>query len=137
MDAPELLSVDAFIRHWAADRPGRSAMVGERRIDFAELDASTRRVALALQAAGLQPGDRIAWLGKNAVLYFTLLFGAARIGVVMAPVGWRLAAPERQFIIHDTEAQLLFAGEGFANEARALAPQLRAPYWQGKGRQVN
>jgi fatty-acyl-CoA synthase len=124
MDAPELLSVDAFIRHWAADRPGRSAMVGERRIDFAELDASTRRVALALQAAGLQPGDRIAWLGKNAVLYFTLLFGAARIGVVMAPVGWRLAAPERQFIIHDTEARLLFAGEGFADEARALAPQL-------------
>ncbi len=124
MDTTELLSVDAFIRHWAADWPGRSAMVGERRIDFAELDASTRRVATALQAAGLRKGDRIAWLGKNAVLYFTLLFGAARIGVVMAPVGWRLAAPERQFIVDDTEARLLFAGEGFADDARALAPQL-------------
>ena len=124
MDTTELLSVDAFIRHWAADRPGRSAMVGERRIDFAELDASTRRVATALQAAGLRKGDRIAWLGKNAVLYFTLLFGAARIGVVMAPVGWRLAAPERQFIVDDTQARLLFAGEGFADDARALAPQL-------------
>jgi acyl-CoA synthetase (AMP-forming)/AMP-acid ligase II len=124
MDNPELLSVDAFIRHWAADRPGRSAMVGERRIDFAELDASTRRVATALQAAGLRKGDRIAWLGKNAVLYFTLLFGAARIGVVMAPVGWGLAAPERQFIVDDTQARLLFAGEGFADDARALAPQL-------------
>ena len=124
MDQPELLTVDAFIRHWAADRPGRPAMVGERRLDFAGLDAATHRVASALQAAGLKPGDRIAWLGKNAVLYFTLLFGAARIGVVMAPVGWRLAKPERHYIIHDTESKLLFAGEGFADEARALAPEL-------------
>ena len=124
MDTPELLTVDAFIRHWAADRPNRPAMVGERCIDFAELDASTRRVATALQAAGLKKGDRIAWLGKNAVLYFTLLFGAARIGVVMVPVGWRLAPPERHYIVHDTEARLLFAGDGFADDARAMAPDL-------------
>ena len=124
MDDPELLTVDAFIRHWAADRPGLPAMVGERCLNFAELDITTRRVATALQAAGLKKGDRIAWLGKNAVLYFSLLFGAARIGVVMAPVGWRLAAPERQYILHDTEARLLFAGEGFADDARALAAAL-------------
>lgn len=124
MDAPELLTVDAFIRHWASDRPGRPAMVGERRIDFAELDASTRRVAVALQAAGLKRGDRIAWLGKNAVLYFTLLFGAARLGVVMVPVGWRLATPERRYIVHDTEARLLFAGTGFEQAARELQPEL-------------
>jgi len=123
-DDAELLTVDAFIRHWAADRPKRPAMVGERRIDFAELDASTRRVATALRAAGLQRGDRIAWLGKNAVLYFTLLFGAARIGVVMVSVGWRLAAPERHYIVNDTEARLLFAGDGFADAARAMAAQL-------------
>ena len=124
MDCAELLNVDAFVRHWAADRPGRLAMVGERRIDFAGLEASTARVASALQAAGLSKGDRIAWLGKNAVLYFTLLFGAARLGVVMVPVGWRLATPERHYIVDDTEARLLFAGEGFADEARSLASGL-------------
>ena len=124
MDTPELLTVDAFIRHWAVDRPLQPAMVGERRINFAELDTSTQCVAAALQAAGLVKGDRIAWLGKNAVLYFTLLFGAARIGVVMAPVGWRLAPAERHHIAQDTEAKLLFAGEGFEGDARALAADL-------------
>jgi acyl-CoA synthetase (AMP-forming)/AMP-acid ligase II len=124
MDATELLSVDSFLRHWAADRPQRLAMVGERRMDFAALEAATGRVARALQAAGLHKGDRIAWLGKNSVLYFTLLFGAARLGVVMAPVGWRLAAPERRFIVDDTEARLLFAGAGFTDDARALAAEL-------------
>lgn len=124
MEDLELLTVDAFVRQCAADRPKRPAMVGERRIDFAELEASTRRVAAALQAAGLKRGDRIAWLGKNAVLYFTLLFGAARLGVVTAPVGWRLATPERRWIVDDTEAKLLFAGSGFADDARALATEL-------------
>ncbi len=124
MDAPELLTVDAFVRHWAADRPNQPAMVGERRINFAELETSTHRVAVALLAAGLTKGDRIAWLGKNAVLYFTLLFGAARIGVVMVPVGWRLAAAERHYIVGDTDAKLIFAGDGFADDARAMAPQL-------------
>ena len=122
--AADLLTIDAFIRHWAADRPKRPAMVGERRLDYAELDAGTRRVAAALRCAGLRRGDRIAWLGKNAVLYFTLLYGAARVGVVMVPVGWRLAAPERHYIVNDTEAKLLFAGEGFADAARAMAAQL-------------
>ncbi|MBN8492003.1 MAG: fatty acid--CoA ligase [Burkholderiales bacterium] len=124
--AAPLLTIDAFLRHWAADRPQRMAMVGERRMDFAALDAATQRLATALQTAGLQRGDRIAWLGKNAVLYFTLLFGAARIGVVMAPVGWRLAAPERRFIVDDTGSKLLFAGDGFADDARALAATLPA-----------
>jgi len=124
MDTPQLITIDAFLRHWATDRPQRMAMVGERRMDFAALDSATRRVATALQTAGLQRGDRIAWLGKNAVLYFTLLFGAARIGVVMAPVGWRLAAPERRYIVDDTGSKLLFAGAGFADDARALAAGL-------------
>ncbi len=113
----------------ATGRPtGRSARPwsASAASNFAELEASTHRVASALQAAGLKKGDRIAWLGKNAVLYFTLLFGAARIGVVMAPVGWRLAAPERRYIVHDTESKLLFAGDGFADDARAMAPAAAA-----------
>ncbi len=89
MDTPELLTVDAFIRHWATDRPGQPAMVGERALSHAELGTTTARVASGLAVAGFKKGERIAWLGKNAVLYSTLLFGAARLGVVMAPVGWR------------------------------------------------
>ena len=124
MNTAELLTIDAFIRHWAAERPGQPAMVGERRLSHAELDTATARVANGLAAAGFKKGDRIAWLGKNAVLYFTLLFGAARLGVVMAPVGWRLAGPERQYIIDDTQCRWLFAGVEFAADAQALAADL-------------
>ena len=135
MDCAELLTVDAFIRHWAADRPGRPRDGGRaahrlRRAGSQHRAAWRRRC----RPPGCSKGDRIAWLGKNAVLYFTLLFGAARIGVVMVPVGWRLAAPERHYIVDDTEARLLFAGEGFADDARALAPQPAAGAARAVGR---
>ncbi|MGB0964446.1 MAG: AMP-binding protein [Mycobacterium sp.] len=86
-DVSDLVSFDEFITHWAADRPSRIAMREEDRLfTYAELEERTARVASALRAAGLEKGDRIAWIGKNSDLYFTLFFGAARAGIVMAPI---------------------------------------------------
>ncbi|MBN8499944.1 MAG: AMP-binding protein, partial [Sphingomonadales bacterium] len=110
----DLFTFDEFLRYWAADRPDRAAMEGDDlTFSFAELEDSTARVASALLALGLNKGDRICWFGKNSVTYFTLFFGAARAGVVMVPVGWRLAEPEAAFIIDNAEAKLLFLGDGF------------------------
>ena len=110
----DLFTFDEFLRYWAKDRPQRLAMEGDDlRYSFAELEDATARVASALLAMGLGKGDRIAWFGKNSVTYFTLFFGAARAGIVMVPVGWRLAEPEAAFIIDNAEAKLLFLGDGF------------------------
>jgi acyl-CoA synthetase (AMP-forming)/AMP-acid ligase II len=125
VEQSELLSFDQFITHWAADRPDRPALMEEdRRFSYGQLEARTALVASALLAAGLKKGDRIAWLGKNSDLYFTLFYGAARLGVVMVPVGWRLAPAEWAFIINDTRARLLFTGPGFENVGAALHSSL-------------
>ena len=110
----DLFTFDEFLRYWAKDRPQKLAMEGDDlRYSFAELEDATARVASALLAMGLNKGDRICWFGKNSVTYFTLFFGAARAGIVMVPVGWRLAEPEAAFIIDNAEAKLLFLGDGF------------------------
>lgn len=124
-DISDLLTFDEFLRHWASVRADRLAMrEDDRTYSYAELEDRTARVATALLSMGLRKGDRIAWVGKNSDLYFTLFYGAARIGVVMVPVGWRLAAPEWAFIINDTQAKLLFLGSGFEGADQALAPLL-------------
>ena len=64
-----------------------------RQTTFAEFDAKTNQVANALIALGVKKGERIAYLGKNSDIYFELLMGAMKAGVVMAPVNWRLAGP--------------------------------------------
>jgi fatty-acyl-CoA synthase len=112
-----------------------------RATTFAEFDRKTNRVANALKASGVKHGERIAYLGKNSDVYFELLFGAIKAGVVMAPVNWRLAGPEVAFIVEDCKAPLLFVGPEFVTMARSLKdklPSVRAiitteggaPEWQ-------
>ena len=121
----DLMTFDAFLTHWADDRPERLAMREEDRFwSYADLEERTARVATWLQSRGLKKGDRIAWIGKNSDLYFTLFFGAARLGVVMAPIGWRLAAPEWAFIVNDTQSKIVFLGVGFDDAAKALEGKL-------------
>jgi fatty-acyl-CoA synthase len=125
VDITDLVTFDEFITHWAADRPDRIAMREEDRVfTYAELEERTERVATALAEAGLEKGDRIAWIGKNSDLYFTLFFGAARAGIVMAPIGWRLSPAEWAFIVNDTKAKIVFTGPGFDAVADQLAGKL-------------
>jgi acyl-CoA synthetase (AMP-forming)/AMP-acid ligase II len=122
MTEPQLLSFDHFITHWASERPGIVALCeGNRSLTFAQLEESTNKVVAALMSAGLRKGDRVAWLGKNSDLYFTLFYGAARLGIVMVPVGWRLAPAEIAYIVNDTKARLLFAGPGFDDTVKNIA----------------
>ena len=125
-DATDFLTFDEFIRHWADDRPERTAIrEGDRAFTYAELEERTARVATALIAAGLKKGDRIAWIGKNSDLYFTLFFGAARAGIVMAPIGWRLSPVEWAFVVNDTRAKIVFAGAGFDEVQSQLSGKLQ------------
>ena len=126
-ETADLCSIDDFVKHWAAERPDATILEeDDERLTFAESEELGRRIVAALAEMGVGKGDRIAWLGKNSALYFQLLFSAGRAGIVTVPIGWRLATPEIEFILRDTGAKLVFAGEGFeqaASEAAALAPQ--------------
>src|ERR1700686_3561245 len=112
-----------------------------RRTSFAELGIKTNRVANALKAFGVKAGEDIAYLGKNSDIYFELLLGAMKANVVMAPVDWRLAAPEIAFIVADCKASTLFVGPECVAQVRNIQPQLPdlrtiitteggAPEWQ-------
>jgi fatty-acyl-CoA synthase len=128
-----------------AQAKGRgNAMVFEfegRQTSFIELNANTNRVANGLKALGVRPRERIAYLGKNSDIYFELLLGAMKANVVMAPVNWRLAAPEIAFIVEDCKAPALFVGPEFITQIRNIRAQLPsvrtvitteggAPEWQ-------
>jgi fatty-acyl-CoA synthase len=115
------------IRYWASERPDGIALDdGVTQISYRELDALVDRYAKALAGAGLQPGERIAWLGKNASLYFALLVAASRAGLAMVPIGWRLAVPEVRYILSDTGAALLVCQESCAAIATEAGKDLES-----------
>ncbi|WP_422060325.1 fatty acid--CoA ligase [Sphingopyxis sp.] len=124
-DVSDLLSFDEFVTHWAKERPDRVAIREDDRVfTYGDLEERTARVASALFAAGLKKGDRVAWIGKNSDLYFTLFYGAARAGIVMAPIGWRLSPAEWAYVVNDTKAKIIFTGPGFEAVPQQLADKL-------------
>src|SRR5258708_18770089 len=118
-------NLDDMVRARARSRGDATAFEFEgRSTSFAEFDVLTNRVASALIALGLKPGERIAYLGKNSDIYFELLLGAMKANVVMAPVNWRLAGPEVAFIVGDCKAPVLFVGPEFIAQVRNIKPPL-------------
>lgn len=118
--------------HLSEVAPAQGALYGAKvalkggavEMSYADLAARVRQVASALLEQGVQAGERVAYLSRNMPEYYPLLLGAGTIGAVVVPVNWRLAPPEVEYILSDSGAVLLFAGEGFTDLAAQLAPEL-------------
>ena len=120
----DILTFDGFLKHWTTERPDWAALSQDNaHFTYAQLEERTAKIANMLLGLGLKKGDRVAWIGKNSDLYFALFYGAARVGIVMVPVGWRLAPAEWAYIAKDTGARVLFAGQGFEAGVQALGDQ--------------
>ncbi|MGD8832165.1 MAG: long-chain-fatty-acid--CoA ligase, partial [Pseudomonadales bacterium] len=77
------------------------------------LNAQSNRIANALLEEGIRPGERIAYLDKNAPEYYLYLFGGAKINAVSVAVNWRLAVPEMEYILNNAEARVILVGEEY------------------------
>jgi acyl-CoA synthetase (AMP-forming)/AMP-acid ligase II len=114
------------VAQWAAETPDATALRhGELTIDWRTYDRHATQVANGLAAMGLKPGDRIAYLGKNSARACELVMGAARAGMVLVPVIWRLAPAEIAYILKDAGAaalfvEPLFGGQEFAGPRVAM-----------------
>ena len=127
MSATDKLTFDELMRHWAAEKPDTVALEQDgNALTFSELELRSRKIVAMLAAHGIAKGDRIAWLGKNARHYFELFYSAARLGAVMVPIGWRLAAPEIAYILGDTGAKVLFIDNGFDELAAKACGQMES-----------
>ena len=128
VDFSRMPTLGDIARYHAEVRPDAVALTFEgRETTYAAFDRLTDKVAEALAAAGVGKGRRIAYVGKNSDHYFELLFGAAKAGVVMTPVGWRLSPPEVAYVIEDAEAALVFVGPEVIGQTGAVAALIASP----------
>jgi long-chain acyl-CoA synthetase len=120
-----IATIADIIRSYGADRPDATALEVEgRSITFGELDARSNRVANALRAAGVGPGDRVAFIDKNGAEWFDVTFGLAKLGAVNVSVNWRLAPTEMAEIIDDAEARVVIVGPDFVGHVEKVEAQL-------------
>ncbi len=101
-------TVAGLMRHLAQSQPDHEMLVcGELRRTWAEEYQLCCRVAHACRRDGIGIGDRVAFLDRNGLAYFDVLFGGALIGAVNVAVNWRLAPREMEGIIDDAQASIL------------------------------
>lgn len=109
------MAIDTFaniIRHHARIRPEAPALTASGVTQsFADLDRASSRIAAALQARGIGPGDRVAVLSKNRPEYFEVIFACNKLGAIMAGLNWRLSAREIALILADAEPSLILADD--------------------------
>ena len=77
-------------------------------LSYGELMARALRLAGALLARGIAPGDRVAILSQNNFRYLEVNLACAHAGIVLVPLNHRLAARETDGILARTQTRLLF-----------------------------
>ncbi len=81
----------------------------ERSFTFEEIDSRVNRLAQGLLDLGLEKGDRVAVFLENSVEICEVYFAAARTGVVVAPINFRLDPETVRYIADDCGARALIA----------------------------
>jgi fatty-acyl-CoA synthase len=102
------------LRYAEQQFPRRTAVVcGELRFNYAQFAHRASLLAGALCAAGVKPGDRVAFLSMNCHRLLEAYYGVLDAGAILLPLNIRLASHELAFILNDAGAKVLFLEKDF------------------------
>ena len=106
----------SFLERTAFAFPERVGVVdGERRLTWREFRERVRRLAVALQASGIQKGDRVAFLAPNTSELLEAHYGVPAAGAVLVPINIRLTADEIAYIVGHSGARLVVVDPSLAH----------------------
>ncbi len=116
-----------FLRYAEQQYPQRTAVVcGPERFTYAQLADRVSRLAGALRKAGVQPGDRVAFLSTNCHRLLEAYYGVIEAGAALLPLNIRLAPHELAYILNDAGARVLFLQAHFLPLVESFRPKLSA-----------
>jgi acyl-CoA synthetase (AMP-forming)/AMP-acid ligase II len=122
--------VDAAVRAHASRRPQDIAVLSDQGVlTWADLDQRADWLANAFRRAGVQPGDFVAWLGRNRFEFPIFVVAARRARAVVVGLNYRLKAAELAAIIADCAPKLIVAESD-------LAPLIEGCTGDGTGTQL-
>src|SRR5512132_1902574 len=103
------LSPVGFLRRSAYVFPDKVAVVhGARRITYRELEERVNRLASGLAAAGIEPGESVAFLAPNIPAMLDAHFGVPAAGAVLVAINTRLNRDEVAYILEHSGARMVF-----------------------------
>ena len=111
----EPLTPVSFLRRAAQVTPSRTAIIhGQRRYSYAQFLERSSRLANALAAQGIGPGDCVAIMGANTPEMLEAHNGVPMLGAVLNSLNIRLDAKTIAFILDHGEAKVLLTDRAFS-----------------------
>ena len=80
---------------------------------YREMGERVRRLASALRGAGLEKGDRVAFIAPNIPALLEAHYGVPAAGGVLVAINYRLNREEVQFILEHSGARIVFVDHEF------------------------
>jgi fatty-acyl-CoA synthase len=103
-----------FLRYAEQQYGQKTAVVcGEDRFTYAQFADRASRLGGALQHAGIEPGDRVAFLSTNCHRLLEAYYGVLEAGAILLPLNIRLSSDELAYILNDASAKILFVEKSF------------------------
>ncbi len=105
----EVLSPVPFLARAAAVFGERTAVIyGKRRYSYREFGERADRLAAALRHAGVEPGDRVAFLCPNTPELLEAHFAVPAVGAILVAMNTRLSAEDVDYILGHSGARMIF-----------------------------
>jgi fatty-acyl-CoA synthase len=127
MDRP--LTLPSILEH-AARYHGQREVVSRsvegpiHRYGYAEALSRAKKMAKALLALGVKPGDRVATLAWSTHRHFELYFAVTGIGAVLHTINPRLHDDQIVWVARHAEDSVLFFDITFSDQVAELAPRI-------------
>jgi len=120
------MDLSDWIKCHADTTPDKPAILFEGgEISYASLSRRIESCARVLvDGLGIRPGERVAYLGQNSPEQITLLFACARVGAILLPLNWRLAAPEHVQLLRHASPRVLMVDSVFTEHVNAMRGQM-------------
>src|SRR5689334_3473126 len=93
-------------------------------MSYAAVQALSHRVASALRASGVRPGDKVAILSANDPVAFSCVFGISRAGAVWCPINPRNEAAENRELLDLFDCAVVVFQASFAPLVERIRPEL-------------
>ena len=106
---------------WRRSQPDKPALIDDppsgpvRSITYRQLDEEANRIANALHRAGVEPGHRTAWMGRNSIEAVEFIKGAGRAGTPAVALNHRMAREEAARILQFAGARLVWVEADMAS----------------------
>src|SRR5216117_4074907 len=105
--------------------PEREAVVdGDLRLTYGQFFDRCDRWSAALQALGVGPGDRVAYIAPNTHAQLESFYAVPQIGAVLVPVNFRLTPDDFAYIINLCGARVVCAHEDYLEAVDGIRDQL-------------